>query len=84
MTISLRLDDDLARRLQTAASARGISKSELVRQCVIQFLGNEQQSTTAWEAGRHLFGRHGSGRGDLSERCEEILRDTFRAKAGCH
>jgi predicted DNA-binding protein len=85
MTISLRLEEDLARRLEAAAKAQGISKSEFIRQCVGQYLGSDEQKPTAWEAGKHLFGRHGSGRSDLSERCEEILmlnklaRDAFRS-----
>jgi len=84
MTLSLRLEKELAKRLETAASARGVSKSELVRQCVQRYLDEDEQAPSAWEMGRHLFGKHGSGRSDLSENCEEILREKFGAKKSRH
>ena len=81
MTISLRLDSQLAKRLDAAAGAKGVSKSELIRRCLDEYLENEDQRPTAWEMGKHLFGRHGSGRSDLSKNSEQILRERFRAKA---
>ena len=84
MTVSLRLDELLAKRLEVAAKARGISKSELIRQCLDDYLSNGDQQPSVWEQGKHLFGRHGSGRSDLSEKCEDILRERFRAKASRH
>ena len=78
--VSLRLEKPLAKRLEAAAKAKGIPKSQLIRQCLEEYLANDEQQPTAWERGRHLLGRHGSGRTDLAERCEEILRETFPAK----
>jgi metal-responsive CopG/Arc/MetJ family transcriptional regulator len=80
MTISLRLDDDLTRRLATVAKAKGISKSELIRQCLHEYLASTEQQPTAWELGRHLFGCFDSGKGDLSERAKEVAREQIRAK----
>jgi Arc/MetJ-type ribon-helix-helix transcriptional regulator len=84
MTISLRLDEQLARRLEAAAKSRGLSKSDLIRRCLDEYLGKRDQQPTAWELGQHLFGRDGSGRGDLSERCEELLKARFVAKSDRH
>jgi hypothetical protein len=33
---------------------------------------------TLWEAGKHLFGRHGSGRSDLSTTYKKVLRERLK------
>jgi hypothetical protein len=80
MTISLRLDDQLKRKLALVARAKGISKSELIRKCLGEYLAGEDQEPTAWELGRHLFGCYKSGRGDLSVRAKEIARERIHAR----
>ena len=80
MTISLRLDDHLTRRLASLAKARGISKSELIRKCLRDYLAESEQEPTAWELGKHLFGCYKSGRGDLSVRAKEIARARIHAR----
>jgi Ribbon-helix-helix protein, copG family len=80
MTISLRLDDRLNRRLAAFAKARGISKSELIRKCLDEYLVGQEQEPTAWELGRHLFGCFKSGQGDLSVRAKEVARERIHAR----
>ena len=80
MTISLRLDDQLQRQLVSAAKAQGISKSELIRTCLGEYLANGAQGATAWELGQRLFGCFDSGRGDLSVRAKEIARERIHAR----
>jgi predicted DNA-binding protein len=80
MTISLRLDDRLTRRLAALAKARGISKSELIRKCLDEYLVAQEQEPTAWELGRDLFGCFKSGQGDLSVRAKEVARERIHAR----
>jgi hypothetical protein len=80
MTISLRLDDKLSRRLSALAKAKGISKSELIRKCLDECLIDQAPEPTAWELGRHLFGCFDSGQGDLSVRGKDIAKERIRAK----
>ena len=80
MTISLRVDKQLARRLEAAARARGLSKSELLRQCLEEYLSRNDKQPTAWELGKDLFGCYDSGLGHLSERAEEIVKQRIHAK----
>jgi hypothetical protein len=80
MTISLRLDRQLARRLASAAAAKGMSKSEFIRQCLGEYLAGQEQGPTAWELGRHLFGCYNSGQGDRSVRAKEIARERIHAR----
>jgi hypothetical protein len=80
MTVSLRLDDDLDRKLAAAAKAKGISKSELIRTCLSEYLAAVEREPTAWELGKHLFGCYESGQGDLSVRAKEIARERIHAR----
>ena len=80
MAISLRLDDRLTRKLAAVARARGISKSELIRKCLDEYLRSAEQEPTAWELGKHLFGCYKSGQGDLSVRAAEIARERIHAR----
>jgi len=80
MTISLRIDKELERQLNTAAKARGIAKSELVRECIREQLTNGKPKPSAYELGKDLFGKYSSGRSDLSSRRKEILAEIFDEK----
>ena len=81
MTVSLRLPDELAQKLDAAAAAAGVSKSEFLRQCLTDRLEEvEPERPTAWELGKDLFGCFDSGDGTLSERAEEIVRERIHAK----
>lgn len=80
MAISLRLDDKLSNQLAAAAKAKGVSKSELIRQCLDEYLNGAEQKPSAWELGKHLFGRYNSGKGDLSVRAHDIAREHVHAQ----
>lgn len=81
MTISLRIDKRMAESLSLAAKARGVSKSELIRQCLADYLDEASNRPTAWELGKELFGKVGSGRGDLARRRKQIFREKLNAKS---
>lgn len=81
MTVSLRLNDELARKLDSAAAAAGVSKSEFLRRCLTDRLEEvEPERPSAWELGKDLFGCCASETGDLSVRAEEIVREKVHAK----
>ena len=80
MIISLRLEDRLARNLAALAKARGISKSELIRTCLDEYLRGVEKEATAWDLGKHLFGCYQSEQGDLSVRAKEIARERIHAR----
>jgi hypothetical protein len=80
MTISLRLNHELSRKLAAVAKARNISKSELIRTCLSAYLAGTEQAPTAWDLGKDLFACYDSGRGDLSVRAGEIARKRIHAK----
>jgi len=72
-TISLRISSHGAAQLQADP-----------KRCAEEGLAALQeklrQDRSAYDTGRDPFGRHGSGRRDLSERRKEIVRETAREK----
>jgi predicted transcriptional regulator len=64
---TVKLPDDIDAKLRHEAERRGITISELTREAIEQHLGGGTRHLGAAGAGR-------SGRDDISERIEEILK----------
>jgi hypothetical protein len=80
MAISVRLEKELERALTALARREGVTRSDLLRQCLREFLARKRLGKSAWEIGKDLFGKVGSGRSDLSSRRKAIVREKIRAK----
>ena len=81
MTITVRLPEDLEAELLARLAASGSKLSDFVREAIGEKLEREQATEpSAFEAGRHRFGRYGSGRGDLSENADRLVAEKIRAK----
>lgn len=65
---TVKLPDELDLRLRHEARRRRTTISEVTRQAIAEHLGGAERNLLAAAAGR-------SGRGDVSERIEEILRE---------
>lgn len=83
MTISLRLDEKTAKRLQGAAKSRGVTKSQFIRDLLSSLLA-QAESPTPWELGKSVFGLRGSGRDNLSSDRKKILKEKLNAKQSSH
>lgn len=81
MVISLRLTGDLEKKLKQAAARAGLTKSAFLRKCLENELTSDQSRPSAYELGKDLFGKYSSGRSDLSENAEQIVREKIHAKA---
>lgn len=77
--ITLRLDPQLEKELGMTAKNLGMTKSELIRKSIMEYLGN-LENPSAWETGKELFGRYASGKGNLSAERKTILKEKIRAK----
>jgi hypothetical protein len=78
MTLTVKLDPKLERELARRSADQGVSKSAVVKRALAEYLAREPPS--AYEAGRDLFGRFGSGAGDLSARRRERYAEFVNAK----
>ena len=77
MTISFRLDQELKEKLDSLARARGVSRSDVIRECLEAFLSREHRPS-AWELGKELFGRIGSGHRTLARDRKQIVKERIR------
>jgi hypothetical protein len=80
MMITLRLSDPLRTKLAALAKTQGISRSELIRKCLDDYLARSDAEPSAWELGKDLFGCSNSGQGDRSRRAKEIARERIHAR----
>ena len=80
MAVSLRLTPTEEKALARAARKAGVSKSEYLRQCLTYRLRVEKSHSWAYEVGKDLFGGAPSGRTDLVDNSERIVREKIHAK----
>jgi hypothetical protein len=77
--ITLRLDQKLETDIQTTATMMGLSKSELIRVSVAEYI-KKQKKPNAWELGTELFGKYASGKGNLSVDRKALIKEKIKAK----
>jgi len=83
MPVSARLDDETKALLEKTAKALQTTKTQVLKRSIREFRDKviEQHSRTPYQLIKDLIGSEASGRGDLSVRGEEVLRERFRSKA---
>lgn len=77
--ITLRLDPTLDQIVSNTAKNLGLTKSELVRKSLVEYIGNLDKQN-AWDTGKELFGRYASGKDNLSSNRKEIFKEKIKAK----
>lgn len=76
--ITLRLDQQLEQEIQNAASMLGVTKSEFIRKSITAYLA-AQNAPTPWDIGESLFGRHASGKDNLSTDRKALIKAKIQA-----
>jgi hypothetical protein len=82
MTITVRLPQDIEAQLRARLEAEKQELSAFVREAIAEKLERDDatKKPSAYELGKHLFGKYSSGRDDLAENSEQILREMLSAK----
>ena len=81
MTITVRLPEELETDLRARLERQQVALSDFVRDAIAEKLEREPERTPSpYELGKDLFGKHGSGRKDLSTDRKAILSEILRAK----
>ena len=83
MPISVRLDERTESLLEETAAILKTSKAEVIKRSLSDYCPRllEEKRRKPYDLIKDLLGKRGSGRGDLSMRSEEILRERWRKKA---
>jgi len=82
MPLSVRLDKKTESLLEQTASTLKTSKAEVIKQSLSDYCARvlTERRKRPYELIKALLGKGGSGKGDLSARSEEILRERFGRK----
>lgn len=81
MTITIRLPEKLEAELRARLRTRGLGLSDFVRDAIAEKLEREPvEKPSAYDLGKQLFGRHGSGQGDLSTNRKALMAEMLRVK----
>ncbi len=77
--ITLRLDPKLEQTINDIAHQMGVSKSELIRRSITDFIGNLDKPS-AWELGNNIFGKYASSFESLSRDRKVLVKDKIKVK----
>ena len=81
MTITIRLPAKLEAALRARLDRRRVPVSTFVREAITEKLEREPDAgPTPYALGKDLFGKHSSGRSDLSANRKAIMDEMLRAK----
>lgn len=76
---SFRLPAALLEQIEKAAGERGVTRSEVVREALVEYAARRQPATTG-QLVDSLLPARGSGKGNLAADGERILRKRFSAR----
>ena len=77
--ITLRLDPKLEKTINDVAHRLGVSKSELIRKSVTEFI-DKLEKPSPWELGSDIFGKYASGQDNLSKDRKALVKEKISAK----
>ncbi len=82
MPVSVRLDKETEELLEKAARITHKPKSRVMKESIKDYCSRivVREGVSPYDLAKDLIGKKGSGRGDLSVRGEEILREMLRKK----
>ncbi len=77
--ITLRLDPKLEQTINNVAHQMGISKSELIRKSITEFIV-KLEKPSPWELGNIVFGKYASEHDNLSTNRKVLVKQKIKAK----
>ena len=77
--ITLRLDPELEQTINKIAHQMEISKSELIRTSIIEFIA-KLDKPSPWKLGNEVFGKYASGVDNLSRDRKSLVKEKIKAK----
>ena len=78
--ISVRLSKELENKIDLLSKQENITKSDIVKEALEKYLTEQEKKMKPYDLGEELFGKHGSGKGNLSETYKKKVRDKINEK----
>lgn len=79
-TITARCDSDVKEILQLLSQSEHISMSDVIAKSVLEYHQRHFPNKSFLETEQKLFGRYSSGKGDLSTKRKQYLREGLSGK----
>ncbi|EQA62899.1 ribbon-helix-helix protein, CopG family [Leptospira alexanderi serovar Manhao 3 str. L 60] len=76
----MRLPPELERKLASFAKSEGKSRSEIVKDSIVEYIKNHENTQTPFELGRDLFGKHSAYVSDLAQNRKKYLHQSMKVK----
>ena len=79
--VSVRLPRGMEQKLERLSAKGKISKSEIIKEALEEYLNKLEQAEQPYILGEELFGKYGSGSGVLSRDYKKLVRGKIHAKS---
>ncbi|EPG73950.1 ribbon-helix-helix protein, CopG family [Leptospira fainei serovar Hurstbridge str. BUT 6] len=76
----MRIPPDLERKLDSFAKSKGKSRSEIVKESILEYIKNHSSTKTPFELGKDLFGKHSSKHKNLAKDGKAHLANIIKDK----
>ena len=77
---SVRLPEDVDKELESLANQKKVSRSEIIKEALVEYMAKEKKYNQPYELGMAYFGKHGSGEKDRSITYKSRIKDKIRDK----
>lgn len=77
---SIRLNKELEQKIDLIAKQRKITRSEVIREAISEYVAEKEGAGNPYELGKELFGVRGSGESDRSVYYKAKLKSKLREK----
>jgi len=77
---SVRLPDKIEKELENLSSQKNVSRSEIIKEALTEYIAREKISNSPYESGKDYFGKRGSGDRDRSTRYKSKIKEKIREK----
>ena len=73
--ISVRLPEELEKKLNQLAESKNVTKTHLVKEALNKYIAEKEEKKDSYQLGKDLFGKYGSGEGNLSTTYKKRVSD---------
>jgi len=77
---SIRLPAHVAKKIEKISRTEKTTKSEIIKTALKEYFDSYDKKSTPYDLGKNIFGKYGSGKGDLSKNRKKILQPYFKTK----
>ena len=78
--LSVRLPKELEEKIELLSEQENTTKSDIVKQALEKYIDKKEKQAQPYDLGKELFGKYGSGKGDLSTSYKQEVRKKINEK----